>query len=225
MDRQSLDDAFGLRFNIIQRKIEDFLTKLKEENVKMIFPFSKRFMDRKGHTREWAIQENTLYIEAIEAFDKIDGLKTTDELERYYSTNYSSNEFCFWFPRVPSVQYMLMDIAKKYGELVGPPSEEKLRFAMLDQTLLASQRDAFAIIGFESYYLIHQGKWKYWSANDIDFENMTVSEYDRDQILRDLGLQYHHMPLFVVLTGVKTLNERYVKVSEKYQAPPFPINY
>lgn len=211
-DKQSLDDVFGVRFNIIQRKIEEFLGKLKEANVKMIFPFSKRFMDRKGYSKEWVGKENTSYMEAIAAFDKIDELGNTDDLERYYSNLSSSNEFIFWFPRVLSIHHMLIDIAKKYGELVGPPSEEKLSFALLDQAMLASERNAYALIGFESFYLIHQGRWKYWSSNDLDLESMTVSEYDKDKILRHLGLQYFHMPLFVILTGCDALEAKYVKV-------------
>jgi hypothetical protein len=51
---------------------------------------------------------------------------------------------------------------------------------------------------------------------------MTVSEYDKDQILRHLGLDYHQMPMFVALTDSNLLDMKYKKQLRNHFKPIEP---
>jgi hypothetical protein len=212
-ESDSFDSVFGLRLNIIERKVEGFLKKLKDANIKMIFPFHKNFIAANDLTEDYTKEEEN-YSNALEILDKIDEYGTATDLKNLFNHNYS------WFPRFPAIHLMLFDIAKKYGTLVGSPS---LSQKASDHEMLATKIDAHAILANDSFYLLHQSKWKYWATEDLDFENTTVSEYDKDQILRHLGLDYHQMPMFVALTDSNLLDMRYKK-QLRYHFKPIEPN-
>lgn len=79
---------------------------------------------------------------------------------------------------------------------------------------LVNKYEAYAVIGFNSYYFFYEGNWKYWCSNQMDFENLSILEYDKDKIIDFLGLNYQQIPLFIYLCNLKDMNKLVSDVSQ-----------
>lgn len=66
----------------------------------------------------------------------------------------------------------------------------------------ACAHKAIAIIADDSDFLIYPGKWKYWSAQELDTrKGLTTKEYDRKALRVCLNLTQKQMPILATLNG------------------------
>ena len=56
-----------------------------------------------------------------------------------------------------------------------------------------------AILGLNSDYIFFEGSWMSWSDADLDMNRMTTRQYNKERILRMLGLTIEKAPLFAAL--------------------------
>lgn len=210
-----MDCYYGYRYNIIVRHFRDFLEKLKNAGVKMIFTDDKTFLkvETKRQVTELFQRIDDRYEEICAITDKMKEIKNVSELhaaltyelcdEKKYGYNFPLN--CVFYK-------FLMDVAKEYGEVVGI-SKPKMHFTLRDEAQIADERNVFAILGQDSHYLLHGGNWKYWCIDDLCFNDMTILEFDRDVVVNYLGLDRNQMFIFYTLTGSSLLPECHKTVS------------
>lgn len=63
----------------------------------------------------------------------------------------------------------------------------------------ARDKNAVAVIANDSDFLIFAGKWKYWSAKDIDLETLDTMAYNREALCSYLSLSHQQMALWATL--------------------------
>lgn len=89
------------------------------------------------------------------------------------------------------------------------------------------------------HYVFYKGAWKFWADNELDIENMTIREYNKELVLATLGLDtVEKAQLFVALAGGLKSSEinrkkifqffwssdhRFENIAEFVNSQPFPI--
>lgn len=184
----------GSRYNVAARKFESFLTKLKDSNVRMFFPIKISKVKQEKTEKSKKPDEGLKIIDNIESNGKLDDLFELCE-------SWKTNEFCHPFPFDWSLVKVLLEIASKFGEIL-PIKQEDHSFITGIRKICLDQ-NAYAILGFDSYFIITD-PWKYWCSNELDFDKMTTAEYNKEEVLKQLGLTFEQIPLFIGLAGKKS---------------------
>lgn len=96
-----------------------------------------------------------------------------------------------------STVYGLTMLAKQYGDFHFSIDHE----CDLELAQYATEIGAMAIITNDTDFVIFDGKWKLWSANDFDIKKLTTIEYDRNAVLNALALSRQQLYLFATLLG------------------------
>lgn len=115
----------------------------------------------------------------------------------------------FWFPFNNSVFSVFAQVAMNFGKLHGVESGERIPSAF--HVRLANKNNAMAMMGTDTYYIFYDGPWKFWADAELDMENMTIKEYDKEIILENLQLSVQTAPLFVTLAGGLYSSEENIK--------------
>lgn len=68
-----------------------------------------------------------------------------------------------------------------------------------------------AIIADDTDFLIYEGNWKYWSAKNLKFADLTTMEYNRSALRRELGLAQKQLPIFATLSGNDIIRPEHVQ--------------
>lgn len=96
--------------------------------------------------------------------------------------------------------YGMAVIAHKYGEFYFSTKHE----ADLELAQYAKHHGAMAIISDDTDFLIFEGSWRLWSAQNIHISStnrLETLEYNRFGITNILSLTSHQLPLFATLIG------------------------
>lgn len=184
------DNLFGSRYNIVKSDFENFLIRLRENGAVLVF-LMKKSQTREGDFLEYSEDH---YVTRCEVSDVIETLKSTSKIIDHYDKPKKA-----WFPLNHTTEMVLAQTAAKYGKVYGMDTLNLKPSTVHVQ--IAEKHNALAIIGTDTYYIFYEGRWKIWSDNSLDMQNMTIREFDKDFILKDLGLTVAQAPLFVVLAG------------------------
>nr|XP_029717483.1 constitutive coactivator of PPAR-gamma-like protein 1 [Aedes albopictus] len=173
---------FGGRFNLAYAVMDEFLAKLKSLGARLEFFYDGPAQDAKNAT--WCERQDYRYTKMVELVAAVDRGADMDTLLNQYAMPLN-------------FRYPLRCIAKKYGEYRVAIAQE------CDQELAtyATNVNALAIISDDSDFLIYKGTWKYWSSRQLELSTLFTMEYNRDALVRHLGLRYEQMPLFATLCG------------------------
>ncbi|XP_055621333.1 uncharacterized protein LOC129765250 [Toxorhynchites rutilus septentrionalis] len=91
----------------------------------------------------------------------------------------------------------LINVARKIGKLILTYDEECDRQAVA----YARKHNALAVITGDSDYLIYQGRWRVWSSSDLNLKTMRTYEWNKEVLIKALGLKWSQMPFFAVIAG------------------------
>jgi hypothetical protein len=184
------DALLGNRREILE-KITQFLAELKRQGVKLIFPMSydNEIEDRLKKKFQY-------YKDGVELIDQIEKDNNLESLSKFYGMQ--NKEYRALYGQV--LWELLLDVAAENGEF--EPFCIPHHHTTVFYRKLAKDLNAFAILACDSNYIIAEGSWKYWAANDLNFVNFTVKEYDKQAVLDNLGLRFQQIPLFQAMGGV-----------------------
>lgn len=220
----------GSRYNFIGRKFETFLKKLAEENVRLIFPIPISPPKEEKLQRKIDTTEPNLEFELIDKMESDN--KLIDLVAHYMGSN--QNEFYHPFPFDGNLHHLLLEVAGKYGEIL-PIKQQHSSFSTCIRKV-AEDEGAFSVLGFDSYYIISDLSWKYWCSNELNFDKMTTAEYDKEEVLKQLGITYEKVPLFIGLSFIGKCDETlgqifgprkyfFLNVAKFVKYTRFPIDY
>lgn len=73
-------------------------------------------------------------------------------------------------PLISTVISALINVAKEFGDL------KKTYYVECDMAIAdyAGKNNALAVIGDDTDFIIFEGNWKFWSASDMDMQNITT---------------------------------------------------
>ncbi len=197
------DVLLGNRYKIIFQFFSEFLQKLKQQGVKLIFPIA---IDNeiKGRTKKFHG-----YRDGVEFIDQIEKDNNLEALCEFFRKGLTDE---FKAPHDPVFWDLLQEAAADYGEIIMfcvPEHHTTVFYRMLAKDL-----NAFAVMAFESNYIVAEGSWKYWASNELDIKTMTIVEFDKQAVLDHLGLNFQHIPLFQAMSGVLMSAEDFKIVRE-----------
>lgn len=198
------DVIVGSSLYKVEKKFEDFLQKLKNAGADMIFVIKKGdfinfdFLNK----HEDHMQKTQSLVEEIK------NTRSFARLNEYY-TNVKRLNSRHEFPVINELMLVMCQVAKRYGKLHGRRDLNK-RYCT-SQVELANERKAFAILGLNTHYIFYEGSWRFWSDADLDFDEMSVRQYDKGTILKQMNLTVEKAPLFVTLAGGLDSSEENVK--------------
>lgn len=118
-------------------------------------------------------------------------------------------------PLISTVISALINVAKEFGDL------KKTYYVECDMAIAdyAGKNNALAVIGDDTDFIIFEGNWKFWSASDMDMQNITTMEYNKIGLREHINLSDKQMPLFAAMYGGNYLNiknPRYFNFAIKY---------
>lgn len=182
-----MDNAsVGMRGNVVERKATDFFEKIKKSGASMTF-----FDGGSVHSnKEGVFMEHRQ--ESSEK--KLDIIK---DLEAGIPIRLIINKQRGNLRGTSTITPLLKEIARKYGDIHMPVSAEKHTI----MAGVATAKKAFAVLGNDTNFLIYCGKWRYWSLEDANFDNLLIKEYNANALKGFLNLTAEQMPLFATLAG------------------------
>lgn len=189
------DSVIGCRLNVIERKYDEFLQKLKRAGAKLIFVFR-----RSGSNKDLK------FVERFE-FDLLNARKLTSEMTannnlEHLVTQHKKQlklDFRSSLPLNEAVFFVLCQVAQRHGIIHGmESSRSRVSKYQID---LANDRKAMAVLGSNSYYFLLPGQWALWSDRDLNMDTMTTHQYNRNLALDYLNITYERAPLFAALAG------------------------
>lgn len=184
------EKILGQRLNIVKEEFEEFLTKLVDHGAQLAFVFKKN----QYFENDFAYNVDTEYTSSCEILDVVETLKNCDSVVKHFERNKK-----FRYPPNQQILLVMMQTAKKFGTIYGLESSDFK--PSTGHARIANKMNAMAMIGLDTYYLFYEGPWKFWSDSDLDMKSMMILEFDKDVILKALGLTTVQIPLFVVLAG------------------------
>lgn len=75
----------------------------------------------------------------------------------------------------------------------------------------ATQNNALAVVADDTDFLIYEGNWKYWSARNLNFAQLTTMEYCRSALRMTLGLAPKQLPILATVAGNDIIRQEYVQ--------------
>jgi len=205
------DQICGYRLNVVQSQMESFLTQLNDEGAELLFIFRKN----QAIGKKIIDEKESEYERACDIMEEIAERKVLRRCERLIvsKTTFLNNSI---------IQVVLHQTAKRFGQICGlPPNIKDTQTTYHVQ--LALHKKALAIIGGVSNYLFYGGDFAIWNDYFLNMQHMTIRQYDREAILRNLQLTVEHLPLFYTLAGgllssskiTTEMNEFFNPTSEK----------
>jgi hypothetical protein len=116
------------------------------------------------------------------------------------------------FRRIPtsiSHKKIVEEKAEKHGKLIKAMTKE----ADAEIVKYANENNAFAIIAEDSDFLIFEGSWRYFSIQDLRFNTMTSTEFDKKGLWTALGLQNsQQMAMLASMAGNDLVDHESLKI-------------
>ena len=206
------EKLFGNRLSQIKSDFENFLINLRLNGAKLYFVF------KKSQCKEWDFIETSEYncAQGIKILDVTSDLKMTKDVAKRIQSIRESNR-SFNFPPNQPIIMVLVQTAKRYGTIIGMDSSKSIPSTTHVQ--LANKHKALAMIGTDTYYIFHDGPWKYWCDFKLDMKNMTIQECNREYIREQMRITVEQAPLFATLAGGLYSTAENVKTVYKHFKP------
>lgn len=179
----------GGRFNDITRRMDRFFADLTSAGVKLEF-----FSDgpkRNASTVAWCERKDGYYREMQKLCDAVDNGEEISVMERFGTLPFH-------------YVFTLKQSAVKHGKFHWAVA----RKCDQEMAAFANESKALAIMTDDSDFLIHDGSYRFWCTNNLNISNLTLTEYDRVELVRFLGLNQLQMPLLATLTGNDLVDSR-----------------
>lgn len=207
------DVIVGYRLNKIEKKFDDFLQKLKNAGAELILVFKRSLHTEKSKLKRSSEDQYKLGLDLI---NQVKGSADFETISDHYADVLRRNLW-FEFPSHAAVMLVLCQVAKRYGKLYGKTNLQNHQSNFLAQ--VANENKAFAILGLNTYHIFHEGSWHFWSDADLDFDLMTVRQFNKEIILRSMNLTFEKGPLFAILAGGLHSSEENVKKITRFFKP------
>jgi hypothetical protein len=178
------DILCGLRYSIIEERLSSLFASLVGYGADLVF-----FVDGPEQEEKWKTwikrKEQKSSFKQLLEHDADNGLLLEDLVSKY------GNEILF------ASTLLRKKIAKKYGRCFVSYTND----ADLEMASYATKNDALAILTSDTDFLIYEGNWRLWSTKDLNLENMTTMEFNRNALRTSLDLTFEQMKLFASLAG------------------------
>jgi hypothetical protein len=187
------DVTVGFRLLKLEKRFSDFLERLQNAGIEMIFTFKKSELKDVNFVNDM----ETDYQKGLEMIDMMRLMNETESLCQEFDRKIETQRYEFPFNQ--TMMLVLTQVAEKFGKLIGTdvinsrPSTSQVR--------LANQTQAMAIMGLNTHYIFYEGSWAFWSDADLDMDSMTIRQFDKKKILQFMGINVEQSRLFAILAG------------------------
>lgn len=204
VQRENLNNCLGGKYSLWTHYYRKFFTELKGARAELIF-----FAAGKKLTDEPVVfipKREDEYIRHVEILDEID------------NTNGSVQEFMRrrnYDIRAPiTFEYNMQKLAHEFGEL-------RINYVRHNQEIAKYIQqhadDVLAIITNDNDFMVFDGQFQFWQANDINMKEMTGRRMCREKVRARLELNSTQMQLLSALSGssylpVPIMKEFYKKI-------------
>jgi hypothetical protein len=196
--RDHLTGIFGGRYQVFESRYHTLFQRLIGAGAELVFFIDGPLQETK--LPEWLRRQNDRYLSCLTILDQIRAGKPAQKI-------IAGNRNV---PQVRLYFVQLKDICMAYGQLhIACYNECDLAVAAF-----ASKHNALAVIADDSDYLMFEGNWRYWSAEQLNLTYLTTMEYDRDALRTYLGLSWLQMQIFASLAGNDRIKLEDVQVFE-----------
>lgn len=198
-----LDTICGGRHQIILNTWIQLLDALKATDCALVF-FSDLNIQM-GKIDEWLSRRNNEFEFYTNLYDSITDGKSLSTIVEMVGNRSITSGF-----------YGMAAIAHKYGEFFHSTKHE----ADLELAQYAKHHDAMAVISDDTDFLIFEGSWRLWSAQNIQItptNQLKTFEYNRNGIANTLSLSTHQLPLFATLMGNDFTKSYFNELSNFYK--------
>lgn len=176
----------GGRHNLF---IEDFRTifrTIKGFGAKLVFFIDGPLQNDKYE--KWCVRHNSNYDDMLQVLDDI------------YSNNYNFETLKNKqrdLPLISTVVSALLNAAKEFGDV------HKSFYSECDIAIAeyAAENNVLAVVSDDTDYMIFNGNWKFWSAAELEMQEMTTMEYNKKALREHINLSDEQMPLFAAIYG------------------------
>lgn len=188
----------GGRHIVYLGKMNRFCQRLVEHGAKLTFFCDGQLTN--SRIKEWIRRKNQEYDHSMHILKEIDSGVPIAKLTMMHQRT------CKKFAS------SLLQIAAQYGEVIISTSFD------CDAAVAqyAVRNEALAVVASDSDNFIFEGKWQYWSATSLDFEDMSIGQYGRLELYNHLGLNRNELKLFATLCGNDHMKPGQFKVDFGY---------
>lgn len=169
-----------------------------------------------GKIDEWLSRRNSEFEFYVNLYDAIVSGKSLSTIVAEHEEKGEKRAITAGF-------YGMAVIARSYGEFHFSTKHE----ADLELAQYAKRHNAMAVISDDTDFLIFEGPWRLWSAQQIQIgsaRQLKTLEYNRFGIKNTLSLTKHQLPLFATLLGndfTKTYFNELTKFYHQIGGPRF----
>uniref|UniRef100_A0A182T977 Asteroid domain-containing protein n=1 Tax=Anopheles maculatus TaxID=74869 RepID=A0A182T977_9DIPT len=174
----------GSQVRRVERMASDFFKRLTDAGAELVFFYDGKLQANKYET--WTTRQNEKYYRMLDIIDAIDARTPLEKVAARFENEIPSNT-CLKLRRV----------AKRHGKVI-------IEMAMeCDQALAiyATKHNALAVISHDTDFLIFEGNWQLWHAKRINLTTLVAQAFNRQALLRTLGLQWQQMAVWATLAG------------------------
>lgn len=186
--KETADDICGGRHRMLLEKWTDLMKGFEKIGCNLVFFCDLKVPQEKISELKCRIDDNFAKYERL--YNEIDQGK--NDLEMIAKKN----------PKIgiSSINYGLAAIAQSYGDFHFSTENE----GDLEIAHYATKHNALAILSSDTDFLIFSGKWRLWSAHDVEVVEKTqlkTTEINRMELKSILSLSSEQLPLFATLCG------------------------
>lgn len=211
MSRNYNDVICGGRHQIALNSWREILDTFKTTGAKLAFFSDLTIQESK--IEEWMTRRDDEFKIYTNLYDQIDSGKTLQEINAEEINRKA----------LRSTFYGMAVIAHSYGEFNYSIRHE----CDLEVAQYATQRNAIAVITNDTDFLIFDGRWRYWSSQDITItrtNQIETIEYNRNGIANVCSLAKHQLPLFATLLA-NDFTHVYYNELNRFASTFGPIKY
>uniref|UniRef100_A0A182R0P8 Constitutive coactivator of peroxisome proliferator-activated receptor gamma n=1 Tax=Anopheles farauti TaxID=69004 RepID=A0A182R0P8_9DIPT len=181
-DKRSL--LCGSQIRLAEQKAADFFSSLTDVGAELVFFYDGSLLATKYDT--WIKRQSYKYENMIEIMDAIDRRVPLAKVAERYQTNIPNN-----------TDINLKRVAKQHGKVIVSMHVE------CDQALAAyaTEHNALAVLSHDTDFMIFPGEWQLWSADHINRQTLATRGYNRQALLRLLGLRWDEIGVWASLAG------------------------
>ncbi|XP_050079018.1 uncharacterized protein LOC126565853 [Anopheles maculipalpis] len=174
----------GSQYRRVERTANEFFQRLTDAGAELVFFYDGKLQVNKYET--WTTRQNEKYYRMLDIVDAINARMPLEKVAAQFEHNMPSNT-CLKLRRV----------ARRHGKVFIVTDKE------CDQALAmyATKHGALAVITHDTDFLIFEGKWQLWHANRINVETLVTQAFNRQALLRTLGLQWQQLAVWATLAG------------------------
>jgi hypothetical protein len=194
--RNEIEGIFGGRYQVYEKLYHTLFQRLLASGAELVFFVDGPVQEAKDQV--WLDRQNEKYHNCIGILEQIAAKKPAEKI-----ISESRN--------IPNIHLFLSElesICKLYGRVYVSYYHE----CDLEIAAFATMNNALAVIADDSDYLIYKGNWRYWSARQLDLNDLSTMEYDRRALWDCLNLSEDQMKIFATIAGNDIIKYNEVQV-------------